>query len=475
VTPPAADTVVVRGGYVLTMGPQGGIRNGAVAFDQTAGRILAVGRFSDIEHEFSDAAIVGEQDDIIVPGFVNGHDHLSEALICGLAETMNLYEWIERLIRPVGPHLTAEMARVGTLLKGIEMISAGITTVNDMFVHANPGSLASLGVVEGLEALGMRGVVSFGAEDLPGHQSIEGLLEEHHALAHRASNTDLVGFRIGMSTIQSQSDELFAASISLARQHGWQIHTHLAEVTDEITESRLRFGTNTLGRAHAAGLLEVGAVFAHCVWVNEPDVAMLAGSKCSVVHNPISNMILGSGICPVPRLRAAGIPVGLGTDGAASNDSHDMLQAIKVSALIQKMTHLDPTVMTAVDSLTMATIEGARALGLDRDIGSLEPGKRADIVRFRADGPRLAYVHDPYQALVYCAGSDDISDVWIDGHHVLENKVLQTVRESAVLAEAQRLAKELFSLAGLHSLVDPAFNQIDPDFATSNLHHGGTT
>jgi 5-methylthioadenosine/S-adenosylhomocysteine deaminase len=443
---------IARAGHVLTMGPAGDIRDGAVAIDAVSGLIREVADYATVRAAFPEAATVGGERDILVPGFINAHDHLSEGLISGIGETMNLYEWQERLIRPVGPVLNREMARAGALVKAVEMIRSGITMVNDMFVHANPGSFASLGVVDGLEEIGLGGVICFGAHDRPDPLPVPALLEEHEALSARTEQTTNIGFRLGIATIHSQTGELFDQSIALAAAHGWKVHTHLAEVREEITEARLTYGTNTLGRGIAAGLLDLDVIFAHCIWVNEPDISLLVRHRASVAHNPLANMILGSGTCPVPRLRAAGIPVALGTDGAASNDSHDMLQVMKCASLVQKLEHLDPMALTARDVLAMATIEGARALRLDDRLGSLEAGKQADVVRLAGDGARLAYVHDPYQQLVFCAGPGDVADVWIAGRHVLADRTLTTLDERQVVAEAGRLAAELARRADLGEL-----------------------
>lgn len=447
-----SDVSLVRAGHVLTMGEPGDIRNGAVAMSAASGTIVDVGPLEAIRAAYPAAEVVGDDHGIVTPGFVNAHDHLSEGLISGLAETMNLYEWQRRLISPVGPHLTRDSARIGTLLKGAEMLLSGITCVNDMFVHANPGSLASLGVVDGLENLGLRGVVSFGAHDRWVQIPVQTLVEEHDALADRAREARGIRFRLGIGTIHGQSDALLAASVKAARENGWPVHTHLAEVREEITEARIRYGTNTLGRGHEFGLLDLDVLYAHCVWVTEPDISALASHHGSVSYNPLANMILASGVCPVPRIRAAGIPVGLGTDGAASNDSHDMLQVLKCAALLQKVHNLDPAALTARDVLRMGTIEGAQALGLDDSIGSLEIGKQADLVRFSGQSPRLAYVHDPYQQLVYCAAPADVADVWIGGRPVVTGGRLCTVDETSIVEIARRAADQLFQVAGLDAL-----------------------
>jgi 5-methylthioadenosine/S-adenosylhomocysteine deaminase len=448
----AGDVTVVRAGHVLTMGPAGDITDGAVALGAADGLIQAVGEFASVRAAFPEAVVIGDSRDIVTPGFVNAHDHLSEGLISGIGETMNLYEWQERLIRPVGPHLNREMARAGTMLKAAEMIRSGITTVNDMFVHANPGSHASLGVADGLDDIGLGGVICFGAHDMPDPLPAPALLEEHEALHDRISQSANLGFRLGIATIHAQTDDLFRESLRLAARNGWRVHTHLAEVREEITEARLTYGTNTLGRGVREGLLDLDVIFAHCIWVNEPDIDILTRHRATIAHNPLANMILASGVCPVPRLRAAGIPVALGTDGSGSNDSHDMLQVMKCASLVQKLHHLDPLALTARDVLAMATIEGARALRADERIGSLEVGKQADVVRFAGDGVRLAYVHDPYQQLVFCAGPDDISDVWVAGQRVLAGRTLTTFDEAEIVAEARRLSADLATLAGLQEL-----------------------
>jgi cytosine/adenosine deaminase-related metal-dependent hydrolase len=254
---------------------------------------------------------------------------------------------------------------------------------------------------------------------------------------------------MGFSTLHTMSDELLGTCVAAARRHGWAIHSHLAEVKEEAAQTRMEFGATNLERAQRSGLLDLDVVFAHCIWVLEPDVHTLCEHSSTVVHNPVSNMILGSGLCPVPRLRAAGIPVGLGTDGCASNDSHDMLGVIKTAPLLQKLQHLDPSVLTARDSLRMATIDGARALRIDDIVGSLEPGKRADLIRFSGAGTRLAYVHDPYQQIAYCAGTGDIADVWIEGQQVVGDGAVLTVSEPDVVRDARALAYELFTAARL--------------------------
>jgi 5-methylthioadenosine/S-adenosylhomocysteine deaminase len=440
------EVVVVRGGHLLTMGPAGDLKNGAVAFAD--GEVLDVGPSAELVARFPNAKVVGDDRGVVLPGLVNAHTHLSEALIPGMGEDLSLLEWLDAIVTPVGRRLTREMATVGSMLKGAELLLSGVTCVNDMFCHTNEGSLASLGSVDGLEAMGLRGLVAFGAEDAADPLPVATVLAEHQALAERCAASALVGFRLGIGTVLGQSDELLGASATEARRNGWVVHTHLAEVK-EVVEARRRGGETTVGRAAEVGLLDVPLLAAHCVWVRQGEIVTLAKAGLTVVHNPVANMILGSGVCPVPALRQAGIPVALGTDGAASNDSQNMLEAVKTAALLQKVARLDPSALTAGDVLAMATLEGARALGLDGLVGSLEPGKRADVVRLRGDRPGLANVHDPRQQVVYCTSPADVADVWVDGaRRVADGRLVD--HDLAALVEVSRpLADDLARQAGL--------------------------
>jgi cytosine/adenosine deaminase-related metal-dependent hydrolase len=277
-------------------------------------------------------------------------------------------------------------------------------------------------------------------------------MREHEALADRCASSARQTFRMGVAVVHGQSDKLFDAGISRAKTEGWAVHTHIAEVREEITEAHIRWGTNTLGRANLHGLLDLDVLAAHCIWLNQYDISLLKERSVSVSHNPVANMILASGVCPVPQLRAQGVTVGIGTDGAASNDSQNMLEAIKCAALIQKLHHLDARAISAFDVLQMATIDGARALALDHLVGSLEVGKRADIVRLHGDGPGMANIHDPYQRVAFCASPLDVADVWVDGEarvrggQVTAGDVTEWVRAS------KPLAAELVTKAGLQDL-----------------------
>lgn len=437
---------LIRGEWVLTVGPAGVLRDGAVHVID--GEIRAVGAWDQLSVSASSAAVVGDGTGIVTPGFVNCHTHLSEALATGMGSELRLYQWGEHIVGPLGEVLTIEDAREGTALRAIELLSSGVTTVNDMFVHGNPDEHASVGVVEGLERAGLRGIVSFGAEDLPGGPgtepwtTVDRIMAEQLALEAAAAASELVSFRYGIGTLLGQSDELLEAGAAACHERGWGIHTHLHETREEIEAAQQRWGKRTAEHAEDLGLLSVPLIAGHAVWMLDSDVELFASRGTGVAHNPIANMILGSGVAPIAALRAAGIPVGIGTDGAASNDSQNMLEAIKMAALLQKVHALDPAAMDATTVLEMATLGGARALGLDDRIGSLEPGKRADIVLFQGT-VEVAVIHDPAAQLVYGASPRAVSDVFVDGRRVVVDHRCVTVDETAQIQRVRPLVEHI--------------------------------
>lgn len=424
---------LVRGAWVLTMSSSGVLRDAAVHIRD--GAIESVGSFTDLHRANPDATVVGDGTGIVTPGFVNTHTHLSEALATGMGSELRLFQWGEHIVGPLGEVLTSEDAREGTALRSIELLLSGVTTVNDMFVHGNPSEQASLGVVDGLVTSGLRGVVSFGAEDLPGGPgsqpwaSVERILDEQYALESAAQATELVSFRYGVGTLLGQSDALLDVGTAACHDRGWAVHTHLHETREELAASDERWGQRTAEHAESIGLLARPLIAGHAVWVTDSDIELLVRRSTSVAHNPIANMILGSGVAPIPRLIEAGIPVGIGTDGAASNDSQNMLEAIKFAALLQKVSSLDPAAMTADTALELATIGGARALGMDHLIGSLDGGKRADVVLFQGS-VEVAVIHDPAGQLVYGGSPRAVSDVFVDGRRVVEDHRCVTVDET---------------------------------------------
>jgi cytosine/adenosine deaminase-related metal-dependent hydrolase len=447
------EEALVRAAWVLSVGPAGDVEDGAVHIRD--GAIVTVGSYATLRDELPEVPVVGDGTGLLVPGLVNAHTHFSDALVSGMGGQLTAPEWAARVVDPISGVLTADDAREGTRLRAVELMLSGVTTVADLFTHSNPEDQASLGVVDGLVSTGLRGVVAFGPEDaLPGQQwaSVARIMSEHDELAraaHAAARTGSpVSFRYGLGSLLGQSDELLEAGVAACRARGWSVHTHLATAREEMIFSSLRWGYRSVPHARELGLFDAPTLAAHTVWLTERDIGLLSDQHVAVAHTPVANMILGSGGSPVPRLRAAGITVAIGTDGAASNDSQDMLQAVKLAALAAKADALDPSVLSAREVLRMATLDGARALGLDALVGSLEPGKRADLVLLQ-DTVCVGILHDPCGQLVYGASPRSVRDVWVDGRRVVADHRPVTVDEHDQIVRSRPLASYLAQVSGL--------------------------
>lgn len=441
--------VLIRGGWVLAPEP---LRDAAVLLRGDS--IAEIGPWSELSATHPDAEVHGGPHDIVGPGFVNTHGHFSEGLITGIASDVTLWEWLHVLIRRVDPHMDPAKAYLGTQLAGIQLLRSGVTTANDMFVCRPGEQPITPSVVAALDELGLRGVVSFGAGDRGA--GIEEQFDEHEALREAAESSALCTFRVGIGALGGQSDEMFARSIGYATGGDHGVHIHIQEVREEVTATYERTGRTVVGHCAHEGLFAAPTLAAHCVWVDRADRRLLAEHRVGVAHNPVANMILASGVAPVTEMLEAGIDVGIGVDGAASNDSQDYLQALKSAALLARVHHQQATAMSAREAWELGTIGGARALRMDDRIGSLEVGKRADIVLFDGTGPTLANVHDPYQAVVFVAGSREVAEVWVDGRpSVLDGDVVR-VDPVEVADRSRPHAAELATVAGLHDLSELA-------------------
>ncbi|MGF1647077.1 MAG: amidohydrolase family protein [Kineosporiaceae bacterium] len=452
---PGPPSTLIRGGWVLTAAPEGSEVPGAVADGAVlvAGeRVVAVGPYAELRAAHPDAGEAGGPHDLVVPGFVNTHGHFSEGLLAGVAEGYTLWEWIHALIEPCMAHVGRDEAFVGTQLAGIQMLRSGITTASDLF-YCEPGGDEPVTpeVVRALEELNLRGVVAYCGRDL-GAPSPEPFVTEHLALGEAAAASRLSTFRVGVSTALSVSEAMLARSVELATAGGHGVHIHLQEIREEVTAAVQRLGVTPVAHCAREGLFAAPTLAAHCVWVDHADREILAHHRVGVAHNPVANMILASGAAPVAEMRRLGIDVGIGVDGAASNDSQDMLQAMKSAALLARVTALQATAMSARDAFEMATIGGARALAMADEIGSLEPGKAADVVVLDGTSPALANVHDPYQAVVWVAGSREVREVWVGGRRSVAAGDVVTVDVAEVVARSRPLARRLAARAGLGRL-----------------------
>jgi len=374
----------------------------------------------------------------ILPGLINGHTHAAMTLFRGLADDLPLMEWLNNYVFPVEGKMDADFVRVGSLLACAEMIMSGTTTFCDMYLFEEE-------VARAAKESGMRCVVGEVLYDFPSpnYGSLEKGFAYTEALIERWKGDPLVTIAVEPHSLFTCGVDLLKRANDLALGNGVPLIIHVSETKTEVEEIQSRCGKRPVQLLRDLGLLGPHFIADHCVYIDQSEVQLLAEHEVSVVHNPESNMKLASGIAPVPEMMAQGVTVALGTDGCASNNDLDLFAEMDTAAKLHKVSKLDPTVMDAQTLLRMATVDGARALGLDHSIGTLQAGKRADLIVIDTKKPHLIPLYNPYSHLVYAACGHDVKHSIIDGNVVMENRELLTLDIEAILAQANEKAKKV--------------------------------
>lgn len=370
---------------------------------------------------------------LLLPGFVNLHTHAAMALLRGFADDMPLMRWLQEHIWPAERRLvSAEFVHDGTLLAGWEMLRGGVTCFNDMYFFPRAAAAAAL-------AAGMRAALGITVFEFPSAYGTDAEDYLAKGLAARDALADeaLISFCLAPHAPYTVADRTFERVAVLSDQLDLPVHIHLHETDDEIAGSLKEHGVRPVERLRRLGLLGPNTIAVHAVHLNPDEIDLLAAHGCHVAHCPISNMKLASGACPVPELLRHGIGVGLGSDGAASNNRLDLLREMRHAALLAKLTSGDAACLPAHQALAMATIEGARALGLDREIGSLRPGKAADLCALRLDAWEIQPCFDPVSHLVYAAGREQITHVWVAGKPRIEHGIPVDFALEALLSRVE--------------------------------------
>ena len=448
-------SIILADGWLVTMNPQRDVLEDASLLIE-GDRIAAIGTRASLAARAPEAEVIDLGGAIVIPGLVNTHTHLFQTLLKGLGDDMVLKTWFTCMTGPSAVELTGPDVLAAALHGCVESIRSGVTTLVDfMYAHPRPGLTAP--VVEAFERSGMRGHVCRGFITAGAEFGIPAPLIEAPAAALADARAQIlrqnrpggrVQVGIAPSMIWGLDEAVLRGTRALADETGALITTHVAETDFEIEQSRARFQCTDTEYLADIGFLGPDVLAVHCVQCSRRDLRILKHHDVRVSHNPCSNMVLASGIAPVPDMLAAGITVGLGSDGPASSNNHSLFQAMKMAALMQKGAHRDPTIMTADKVLEMATIDGARACGLDHLVGSLEPGKKADIAVVGIDHPAMAPVHDPVSALVYSALGHEVTDVFIDGRPVMRDGRILSVDQSEVMRLSRQAADALTRRAG---------------------------
>ncbi|HEY5643382.1 MAG TPA: amidohydrolase [Woeseiaceae bacterium] len=430
---------VVRGDYVVTMDEAGTvIANGAVAV--VDGAIATVGPAADVLAAHPGLHVLDGKQRIVMPGLVNGHSHAAMTLLRGVADDLALMDWLQNYIFPAEVEFVdAEFVRIGTELACWEMIRGGTTTFVDMYYY--PDTIADV-----VESCGMRALVSATVIDQrsPDAENAADSIGNGVAFIGRRKDrhpriTPIFGPHANYTLDKRQLE----ATRAMATRLGVPISIHLSESPYEVQYSKEHYGTTSIAMLDSIGFFDGPTIAAHVVWPTDEEIPILAERKVGVIHNPTSNMKIASGVAPVTKMLAAGVRVGLGTDGAASNNDLDMWEEMRLASFLQKVEQMNPEVLSATEVLTMATRGGATAIGLGESIGSLEQGKRADLIQVAFDDVHHVPTYDVISHLVYVTDEQDVATVVVDGRVLMHEGRMLTIDTDRVRAEATELAARI--------------------------------
>ncbi len=424
--------ILIHNCTILPMNGKGITPKGFIAI--TEGRISHVGKATKALSVRAKRTLNG-QGKVVLPGLVNCHTHVAMTLFRGIAEDRPFDEWWEETIWPLEQKLERSHVYNGALLGCLEMIKSGTTCFSDMYFHEDA-------VAEAVQKSGLRAVLAPGIIEAGNRDQGRRMLDEAAAIAQRfqGSANGRINIRLGPHTVYTCSPELLKEVRKAASKLKIGLHIHLAESMSMKEAVKANFGLTETELLEEIGFLDSDVLVAHCIHLSKEDRQTLKKHDVKVAYNPVANMKLASGVPKIWDLSKQGVTVGIGTDGAACNNSFDMFESMKFAALLQKTLFRDPAVLPAEKVLRMATIEGAKALGIESTVGSLEVDKKADLILVDFEKPHLTPTHDFYANLVYSAHGSDVDTVIVDGEILMENRKVKSLDEPQVMKRAQEIA-----------------------------------
>jgi 5-methylthioadenosine/S-adenosylhomocysteine deaminase len=437
--------LIVTGGTVVTMDPARTIySDGAIVVKGDT--IVAVGPRVEVESRYAAAQTIDANGSLVLPGFINGHTHVPMTLFRGIHDDVTLADWLYKYIFPAeAKNVNEEFVRWGTRLAAAEQIRGGVTTFADMYYFEDT-------VAEETKAAGMRGVLGETFIDFPApdNKTEAEALSYTEKFLKKWQGDRLIHAAAAPHSIYTCSQKTLQDSAALARKFHAPILIHTAEMKKEWDDSQRQNGVSPVQYLDKIGVLGPDVVSAHCIFVDEADRKTLARRQVGCIHNPSSNMMIASGVSPVPEMRAEGVAVGLGTDGpAGSNNDLNLMEEMDLAAKLAKITKMNPLALNAKAVVEMATIDGAKALHMEKEIGSLETGKKADIILISLDEPNAVPMYDVYAQLAYALKGSDVQTVVIGGRVVMRDRKLLTVNEAEVIAKAREYKKTIAASLGL--------------------------
>jgi 5-methylthioadenosine/S-adenosylhomocysteine deaminase len=429
---PASADLMIDARWVIPVAPAGQVlENFAVVVE--AGRIIDLLAQSEAQRMYTPRQSISLSSHVLLPGFVNLHTHAAMTLMRGLADDLPLMEWLNEHIWPAeARHVTPEFVYDGTLLACAEMLKGGTTCFNDMYFYPEETARAALDT-------GIRAAVGIICIEFPTRYAVDAqdYLRKGLAVRDRYMNEPALSFCLAPHAPYTVSDRSLEQIVTYANELDLPIHMHLHETEDEIQEGVKRFGVRPVERLHRLGLICSNLIAVHAVHLNNEEIDLLAHYGASVAHCPSSNLKLASGVAPLARFAERNLNTGLGTDGAASNNRLDLFEEMRLAALLAKAASKRANSIPAHTVLHMATLGAAQALGLDSRIGSIEVGKRADLCAIDLDALALTPVYHPVSHVVYAAGRNDVSHVWVDGRLKVDRGALVDVDEQRLRAAAR--------------------------------------
>jgi len=433
------------------MGFKGTVRDGVIIVEN--GHIIDVGKRNQLQRKYSGSRYekIDARDKVIIPGLINTHQHAAMSLLRGYADDVPLREWLEKWIWPIEKHMTGHDVYVGALLTAVESVLSGTTTINTMYHYTRNGNEAQAIAEVGLRAV--VGHVCFSWRKNQDPKALSALTRDWHGKANgliRVSVDPHAAYTVDPEYMRQLRETMKELNKKYGSQHCpimW--HMHVAETQDEPEKIRKAFKVpvkdGVVEYLDSLGVLEKDMIAAHCVYLTPKDIGILRKRGVKVSHNPVSNLKLGSGISPVPKLLKAGVTVALGTDSSCSNNTADMFESMRIAALLHKGVGRNPTILPAEKVLQMATIEGAKALLWEKTTGSIEVGKDADLVIIDFKKPHLRPVYNETSHIIYSAKAADVDTVLVKGKIIVENRKVTTVNVDNILRTAEKTKERLLN------------------------------
>lgn len=433
-----SNTILIKGGVVLTINPSEDIfSEGYVLIEGDT--IKGIGTITEAPPDGTVEKIINARDGLIMPGLINTHTHAAMACLRGLADDLPLETWLNDYIFPVEAHyVNPEFVYQGTRLAGIEMIRSGTTCFADGYFFEEEAERA-------VSRLGLRAILGQGVLDFPTPDVLnpDKNLEKGEKYLEQFPSSSLITPALFCHSAYTCKPETLKKARAVCNKRSLPLLIHIAETESEVKEIMTRYGVSPVKHLLTLGVLEGETIAAHCVWISPEEFSVLKEKKVRIAHCPESNMKLASGVAPVPDFLKLGILVGLGTDGCASNNNFDLFSEMDTAAKVHKLARKDPSVMDAKTVVKLTTIGGAEVLGLKDKIGSLELGKKADIIILNWKQPHLTPVYNYYSHLVYSAAGHDVRTVIVDGTVIMDHRQILTVNEKEVMSEVEKIGEKI--------------------------------